>query len=280
MFKFWLRFRRQSLLQPSSLTRQACRSRRPRFQPHFLQLEDRVMPTVNVTSTFLGMNFGNTPGYVPPDTCAASGPSEIIETVNTDIAIYNKSGAAILSPTNLATFFASVGPINQLSDSAVEYDELNGTFFIGVLNLTISVFGTPSADSYLYAVSNNSSPTSASDFTFHSVNLTNLDPAGSGSYWGDFPRIGWNATAYVASFNMFTNGARLGHPGACAGGHRQRHAGPGHHAWFGGYRPHVLRRGVRSFPGPRHHRRRRNQSAQFYNRPELYLQGCCATGRG
>jgi hypothetical protein len=153
------------------------------------------------------MSFGDTPGFVPPDTIAASGPTEIIETVNTDIAIYNKSGGTILSPTNLATFFQSVGPINDfLTDSSIEYNEINGTFFVGVLNVTLDFLGNPSADSYLYAVSKNNSPASVSDFTFHSVNLTQLDPAGSGSFWADFPRIGWNASAYVASFNMFTNG--------------------------------------------------------------------------
>src|SRR5205085_9403208 len=73
------------------------------------------------------------------------------------------------------------------------------------LNLSTNFLGTAvTADSFLYAVSNNSSPAGASDFQFHSVNLTGLDPAGSGSYWGDYPRIGWNADEYVATFNMFT----------------------------------------------------------------------------
>jgi hypothetical protein len=206
MLRFWLGLRRQSLGRQSFPGERGRRVQRASYRPQLLELETRVVPSVSVANTFLGMNFGNTPGYVPPDTCAAAGPSEIVETVNTDIAIYNKSGGAILSPTDLATFFQSVGPINQLSDSAVEYNELAGTFFVGVLNITFDIFGNPSSDSYLYAVSNNNSPQSASDFTFHSVNLTNLDPAGSWSFWADYPRIGWNASAYAASFNMFTNG--------------------------------------------------------------------------
>jgi hypothetical protein len=206
MLGFWLGLRRQSSGQQSFPGRRGRRVQRVKYRPHLLELESRDLPSVNVASTFLGMNFGNTPGFVPPDTCAAAGPSEIVETVNTDIAIYNKSGGAILSPTDLAAFFQSIGPINQLSDSAVAYNELAGTFFVGVLNITFDIFGNPSSDSYLYAVSNNNSPQSASDFTFHSVNLSNLDPAGSGSFWADYPRIGWNASAYVASFNMFTNG--------------------------------------------------------------------------
>src|SRR5690349_2731872 len=88
-----------------SLTRRIRRVQRSRTLLHVLELEDRVVPSVNLTSTFQGMNFGNTPGYAPPDTIAASGPTEIIETVNSDVAIYSKSGGTILSPTNLATFF-------------------------------------------------------------------------------------------------------------------------------------------------------------------------------
>src|SRR5262249_41439320 len=112
MFRFGLGFRRQSSPRQSFSSNQGRRVRRVRYRPQLLELENRIVPSVNVASTFLGMNFGNTPGFVPPDTIAASGPSEIIETVNTDIAIYNKSGGAILNPTDLATFFQSVGPIN------------------------------------------------------------------------------------------------------------------------------------------------------------------------
>src|SRR5206468_3341381 len=150
-----------------------------------IRLEDRVTPSTSVLSSFPGMNFGNTAGAVPPDTIAAAGPTEVVETVNNNIAIYNKSGTPILNSTALSTFFQSVGPIHSLSDSVVAYNELNGQFFVGVLNLSTNLFGTViTADSLLYAVSNNASPASANDFHFYSANLTARDPAGSGSYWG------------------------------------------------------------------------------------------------
>src|SRR5262249_24396723 len=123
MFSFWLGFWRQSSGRQSFPNRRCRRVQGPRCRPQLLELESRIVPSVTVATTFLGMNFGNTSGLVLPDSIAASGPNEIIETVNTDIAIYNKSGGAILSPTNLATFFQSVGPINLLSDSAVIYNE-------------------------------------------------------------------------------------------------------------------------------------------------------------
>jgi hypothetical protein len=170
-----------------------------------VQLEDRVTPSVSIVGSFPGMNFGNTVGAVPPDTIAAAGPTEVIETVNNNITISSKTGTPILNSAALSSFFQSVGPINSLSDSVVAYNELQGQFFVGVLNLSTNALGTAvTADSFLYAVSNNSSPASASNFHFYSANLTARDPAGSGSYWGDFPRLGWNANAYVATFNMFT----------------------------------------------------------------------------
>jgi hypothetical protein len=180
-------------------------AKRPGVRLELVRLEDRVTPSVSVLGSLPGMNFGNTAGAVPPDTIAAAGPTEVIETVNNNIAISSKTGTPILSSTALSSFFQSVGPINSLSDSVVAYNELQGQFFVGVLNLSTNFLGTAvTADSFLYAVSSTSSPASASDFHFYSANLTTRDPAGSGSYWGDFPRLGWNANAYVATFNMFT----------------------------------------------------------------------------
>jgi hypothetical protein len=181
------------------------RTRRPTLL-RVEELEPRTAPTVNVLSTFSGMNYGNAPGSVPPDTIAAAGPSEIIETVNTSIAIYAKTGGAATFQEGFGTFFKSVQTGNAFSDADVAYNEQTGQFFVGVLDISIDpFFGTVDSDAFDYAVSTKNNPASASDFTMHSVNLTNLDPAGSGTFWGDFPRIGWNANAYVATFNMFTS---------------------------------------------------------------------------
>jgi hypothetical protein len=189
-------------------------ARRRSGRPAFLrveELETRTLLSVNVASTFAGMNYANTPGSVPPDTIAAAGPSSIIETVNTSVAIYNKTGGSPIFKEDFGTFFKSVQTGNAFSDSVVAYNEQTGQFFIGILDLSIdSIFGTVDSDAFDYAVSTKNNPTSASDFTMHSVNLTSNDPAGSSKFWGDFPRIGWNANAYVATFNMFTSFVNTG----------------------------------------------------------------------
>src|SRR5437868_15528252 len=124
MLTFRLGFWRRWLQQHLSSSRPGRRgTKRPRVRLELIQLEDRVTPSTSVLSSFPGMNVGNTTGAVPPDTIAAAGPTEVVETVNNNIAIYNKSGTPILNSTALSTFFQSVGPIHSLSDSVVAYNE-------------------------------------------------------------------------------------------------------------------------------------------------------------
>src|ERR1044071_1249838 len=75
-----------------------------------------------ISEGFAGMDFNDTIGFVPPDTHAATSATHIVETVNTTIAIYNRTtGAAVLAPTDLATLFSSVGASDNLTDPIVAY---------------------------------------------------------------------------------------------------------------------------------------------------------------
>jgi Bacterial Ig domain len=173
------------------------------------QLEDRSMPSINVGASFDGLDFASTADGAPPDTIAAAGPDYFIEMVNTDMAIYTKTGTKVFQQ-DLSQFFSSVRTGNALSDPVVVYDEQAGRFMVGVLDLSLSFFGTVNGDSFLYAVSDSANPTldSTGDgkaFTeMHAINLTENVPAGT--VWADYPRIGWNADGYYVTFNMFTTG--------------------------------------------------------------------------
>jgi hypothetical protein len=177
-------------------------------------LEVRVVPSVTqLGSTIQGLQFSNTAGSTPPDPSAASGSNSVIDLVNTNLAIYNKSGGSPIFSQDLSSFFSSVRPAgsNAMSDPVVAYNQSTGQFFIGVLDLNIDpFFGTVNSDAFDYAVSTTSNPQTASDFTKYSVGLTNFDSG----YFGDFPRLGWNHDAYVVTFNMFTTGfsETYGHP--------------------------------------------------------------------
>jgi hypothetical protein len=172
-----------------------------------LQLEDRVVPTVTLGAHFIGMGVNDTPGAIPPDPIAAVGPTQVIETVNTDIAIYPKDSSGTWSyKADFTAFFASVQSGSYFSDCTVLYDDLIGRWFVGLLDFKTDPSGaTLVSTSFDYAVSTTSSPRGARDFRAYAVNLTNNDPDGANAFVGDFPRVGWNANAFTVSFNMFTS---------------------------------------------------------------------------
>ena len=92
---------------------------------------------------------------------------------------------------------------NELSDPFVIYDEQAGRFVVGVLDLTISAQGAVTSDRFLMAVSDTSDATSFTEM--HSINMT--QSSSQGTVFADYPRVGWNADAYVVTFNMFTTGS-------------------------------------------------------------------------
>jgi hypothetical protein len=181
------------------------RAFRTRLRPELL--EERSLLSVALGTHFSALDFAQTGVGTPPDTIAAAGPSEVVELVNTNIAVYNKTGGSPIFQQNLSQFFAGVMTGNALSDPFVLYDEQAGRFVVGVLDLSVSVFGTVSSDRLMIAVSNNNHPTSAADFTEkHSINVTESALSHSGQVWGDYPRAGWNADEYVVTLNMFGTG--------------------------------------------------------------------------
>lgn len=179
--------------RPASSHRQRRRrlARQHAPAPRLEQLEDRCVPTVNIVSGFAGLGFGDTPGFVPPDTNAAAGTNHVIEVVNTNLAVYNKSNGQKVSSQSLNTFFNTP---DSLSDPVIVYDDNASKFFLTVLDID--------ADRLLYARFADSSgdPTTTADKSSVVVD----DGGGfSGLTVGDFPRVGFNADAYVVSLNMF-----------------------------------------------------------------------------
>jgi hypothetical protein len=92
-------------------------------------LEDRNVPTVTVGTNFAALGYPNSGGWSPPDANAAVGPSNIVETVNEEIAIYDKSGN-LQSKKSLASFFSPVKAGNSIFDPNITYDDIAGRFVI------------------------------------------------------------------------------------------------------------------------------------------------------
>ena len=163
------------------------------------ELEARRLLSVTLGTNFAGLQFGDTAGYIPPDTIAAAGPNHVVEAVNLDLRIFNKSGGTV-STQSLNTFFSSLAP-QSLSDPVVMFDESvanssgpAGRFIVGAIDYKVG-----STSNFDFAVSNDADPTHG--FTeMHKLSMTE----GAG-FFADYPRFGANADGYVFTFNQFAN---------------------------------------------------------------------------
>jgi hypothetical protein len=166
--------------------------------PRLEVLETRQLPTIGLTATIPGLDFNASGGSEPPDTDVAAGPTYLVETVNTTVAFYNKQTGALVSSQDLAQFFApaGAGPRADLFDPRITYDDIAGRFVISIVEEN----DAHKSSFFDFAVSNDSDPTHG----FAEVHRLNVEETGSnGPFWADYPEVGWNADAYVYTFNMY-----------------------------------------------------------------------------
>ena len=159
-------------------------------------LQKEVMPLVSAST---GVSFSGitSPGYVPSDSNLAVGPSDIVEVVNVDFAVYSKTGALLAGPTNIQSLFSSLAgdcSAGTFGDPVVLYDRAADRWLI-------SMIGSGSTYSECFAISKTNNPAGAYYLYGYSF----------GSSLNDYPKLSTWATstnsAYLASFNMFANGS-------------------------------------------------------------------------
>jgi hypothetical protein len=192
MRHFWWRRRHP---RPAPRTR---RARAESVSLHLLHLESRCLPAASVLGGFNGLDFNASGGAEPPDTEVAAGPAFVVETVNSTVAFYNKATGAQVFQQGLASFFAPLGKVNfaDLTDSLVTYDDLAGRFLVSTLEQSDRT-RTSALD---LAVSKDSDPTHGFCLVYRIDLKETRFPT---SFWGDFPKVGWNADAWVYTVNMF-----------------------------------------------------------------------------
>ena len=142
------------------------------------------------TLTFQALTDNNT--SIPPDVNGAVGPNHVMTTLNTQVAIRNKTGTLIGSLVNLDNFF--VGGYNVF-DPKILYDPYNSRWiFTACANAELAT------STLLVAVSATNDPTGTWYQFAYDVDATN-------TYWFDYPSIGFNKDWIAISGNMFPNGA-------------------------------------------------------------------------
>jgi hypothetical protein len=197
-----------------------------------LDASRQVAPSVSVpaltpytqTATFqplgapIGVNFEGlglgTPGFgisgAPPDTTLAVSPTQIVQWVNSQFAVYNKAGVPQLaSPGFLngnaiwsALGAASLCATTNRGDPIVQYDRINQRWI-----LTQFAFNAAfTQNSQCIAVSQTSNALGA--YYLYEYSFGNVLP--------DYAKLGVWTDAYYITYNMFTTGSSFAGGRACA----------------------------------------------------------------
>jgi hypothetical protein len=146
-------------------------------------------------------------GSAPGDPNLAVGPNHIVQIVNTEYAVYNKSGNILTGyPKSLGSIFTALGNScsGNFGDPIAQYDKTADRWLLSQLGS----FNAPFLE--CVAVSKTNDPTGA--YYLYSYNFANN--------LNDYPKIGvWPTatnSAYLATYNLFANGASFVGADLCA----------------------------------------------------------------
>ena len=130
----------------------------------------------------------------PPDTNGAVGPSHYVQVVNTDLAIFSKTGTVLYGPVPINTLWSGFGGLCQTDndgDPTVRYDQLAGRWIISQFAVT-GADGSSVPYLQCVAVSQTGDPTGAYNrYAF------------AYSSFPDYPKLGVWPDAYYTTFNLF-----------------------------------------------------------------------------
>jgi hypothetical protein len=159
---------------------------------------------LNIWDQLLADN-GNQFWVEPPDQALAVGNGYVVEAVNTTMAIYDKAGAMLGTPTSLNQFFVgdheydgATGNFGAfLSDPSAYYDPVARRWFLSILEVDVDPDSgalDPSHTSIRVAASQTADPTGA--WWIYEVNTTAIGLP-------DYPMIGVDANGLYITVNSF-----------------------------------------------------------------------------
>ncbi len=170
--------------------------------------QTEILPNVGTTNllNFDGITDAQGGGFVPPDTNAAVGATQVVETVNVAYAVYNKAtGATIMAPKSIQTLYSNLGGecgTGNLSDPIATYDKAAGVWVITMIAFNNNF----SQNNACVAVSTTSDATGT--YHLYSFNYGKTLP--------DYPKLGVWPDAYYLTTNSFPNGGFFTGAETCA----------------------------------------------------------------
>jgi len=158
-----------------------------------------TIPSTALNFDGVGQGFSGPSGTfivnsAPPDTNGATGPNHYIQIVNTDFAIFNKSGTTIYGPVPINTLWSGFGGLCQTDndgDPTVVYDRLADRFVISQFAIT-GADGSATPFQQCVAVSQGGDPTGS----YYRYSFPY-------SYFNDYPKMAVWPDAYYVTSNKF-----------------------------------------------------------------------------
>jgi len=122
-------------------------------RPRSFATSDPVLQpqTISAAAPFTSTNFdgigngvaGFSVNGAPPDTNGDVGPNHYVQTVNTDFAIYTKSGTLLYGPAALNTLWSGFGggcQSNNDGDPTVVYDRIANRWIISQFSVSTTPY--------------------------------------------------------------------------------------------------------------------------------------------
>jgi len=157
-----------------------------------LNVAPNVAPPV--VNNFEALNNAVSCGCQPPDVNAAVGVSQVVETVNLRLQVFNKAGAQVCAGTSLNTF---LGTTDSLSDPRVQYDNINARWTFNATVIPASGTAVPA----LWVAASQNSNGCGGWFRFRVTFAGGSFPAGT---LLDYPILGQDRNAIFIATDNFT----------------------------------------------------------------------------
>lgn len=162
-----------------------------------LQLADATAlePTAAPTPS---SNFAGIPatGWLPPDCTMATGPSHVLLSVNSSLALHNKAGGGLVLQRTLTQWFGALATDLTVFDPKVLFDQHAGRWVV----LAVAFRTNPNRSVFLLSVSASANP--LGQWRNHTFDAMKDGPTQTAN-WADFPGLGVDTHALYVTANMF-----------------------------------------------------------------------------
>ena len=186
----------------------------PSREPAFIQTLTPQPAALVAGTSFEGPGVGLagfTMTGAPPDMTMAVGPNHIVAWVNSQYAVFNKTGTVLMAPTNGNALFTGVGGVCETTnrgDPILQYDRIADRWILSQFAFAVSGGSPVSPYLQCFAVSTTNNPMGT--YFRYSVTFSPTSPSG----FNDYGKLGVWPDGYYTAYNIFGGSPAGGNTGA------------------------------------------------------------------